>query len=382
MFKRLKNLDFIGLKKYTFILSVTLLLLGFLTWILRGGFNFSIDFEGGSQLQISLGTKQSVNEIKAILGDKIEVTELGDTGKEFWIQSTLGKEIDWAEIQNITRNKILKPLRENFANLSMREELVYEESGVSFIVDLGETVQVEELEKFLGQGIQVQAQGPNTFFIRSSLSQLWAKKKVIEPLREVFPNLEIENDTTYDPTVGQNIRNQAWVVSFLVLCLILLYIGLRFQFKFGVAAIVALVHDALMVFSFLLFFNRELDISIVVALLTILGYSLNDTIVVFDRIRENQALLSKTNYILVVNESIGQSLSRTVVTSLTTLFVVLCVFFLGGPALNNLAFALLVGVLVGTYSSIFVASPILVLWEDWVHKRESSPKRKKSLQKI
>ncbi|MGD8352985.1 MAG: protein translocase subunit SecF, partial [Pseudomonadota bacterium] len=142
---------------------------------------------------------------------------------------------------------------------------------------------------------------------------------------------------------------------------ILIYITLRFQFRFALGAIAALIHDITITVGIFSLFNKEFTLPVIAALLTIIGYSLNDTIVVYDRIRENIRRSPKDKLADVVNGSINQTLSRTILTSGTTLIVVACLFVLGGEVIHDFSFALMVGVLVGTYSSIYIASPILLV---------------------
>lgn len=165
------------------------------------------------------------------------------------------------------------------------------------------------------------------------------------------------------PKVGHDLREKAVLSIFYALIGIVIYISWRFEFRFAIAAIIALVHDILVTTAFFLLFDKEISLSIVAAFLTIIGYSLNDTIVVFDRIRENLRRVRKKSLENLINLSINQTLSRTILTSLTTLLVVLALFFLGGEVIHDFSFALLVGVIVGTYSSIFIASPVLLVWE-------------------
>jgi preprotein translocase SecF subunit len=146
------------------------------------------------------------------------------------------------------------------------------------------------------------------------------------------------------------------------LVLIVLYITVRFIFRYGIAAIIALVHDVLITLGVFSLLDKEISLSIIAAFLTIIGYSLNDTIVVFDRIRENMRLRRKESYRQVINRSINECLSRTVLTSLTTLFVAGTLYVIGGAVIHDFAFALCFGVVIGTYSSIFIASPVLVWW--------------------
>ena len=182
-------------------------------------------------------------------------------------------------------------------------------------------------------------------------------RKILEPQH---PKLEIRRIETIGPKVGDELKISAVKAILIALGLVLLYITIRFQWRQGVSAIVALVHDVLVVVGMFSIFDKEFSLTVVAALLTVVGYSLNDTIVVFDRIRENQGKYRKKSFEETINLSITQTLSRTLITSGTTLFVVLSLFLLGGEIIHDFAFALLVGVLIGTYSSIYVARPLAV----------------------
>ncbi len=182
-------------------------------------------------------------------------------------------------------------------------------------------------------------------------------RKILEPQH---PKLEIRRIETVGPKVGDELKISAVKAILIALGLVLLYITIRFQWRQGVSAIVALVHDVLVVVGMFSILDKEFSLTVVAALLTVVGYSLNDTIVVFDRIRENQGKYRKKSFEETINLSITETLSRTLITSGTTLFVVLSLFLLGGEIIHDFAFALLVGVLIGTYSSIYVASPLVV----------------------
>jgi len=182
-------------------------------------------------------------------------------------------------------------------------------------------------------------------------------RKILEPQH---PKLEIRRIETIGPKVGDELKISAVKAILIALGLVLLYITIRFQWRQGVSAIVALVHDVLVVVGMFSILDKEFSLTVVAALLTVVGYSLNDTIVVFDRIRENQGKYRKKSFEETINLSITETLSRTLITSGTTLFVVLSLFLLGGEIIHDFAFALLVGVLIGTYSSIYVASPLVV----------------------
>ena len=156
-----------------------------------------------------------------------------------------------------------------------------------------------------------------------------------------------------------------WVV-FLGMIGILIYVTIRFTFRFGVASVVALFHDVFITLGIITLTGREFTIPMIAALLTILGYSINDSIVISDRIRENLKLMRRDNFDTIVNRSLNSTLGRTIITSLTTIFVLLALFLFGGRVIHDFSFALLIGVVVGTYSSIFVVAPIVV---DWEHKK-------------
>lgn len=191
---------------------------------------------------------------------------------------------------------------------------------------------------------------------------------ITQALRDRFgsDNIVVQRVDIVGPRISRYLLRTSYVVGVVALVLILLYITFRFQFRFGVAAIVALLHDVLIVISFISFFGREMDTFILAALLTIIGYSLNDTIVVFDRARENlHTSRAYQDYTGTVNHSINQSLSRTLITSLTTLLVILALYIFGGYTMKDFAFALTVGIVAGTYSSAFVASAIVVEWHNW-----------------
>lgn len=174
----------------------------------------------------------------------------------------------------------------------------------------------------------------------------------------------VESSTEIGPSIGDKLRKDTLVASVLSMLGIIMYIAWRFDFKFGVGATLATMHDCLSMFAVFYLMNKEINLMFITAVLTIAGYSLTDTVVVFDRIRENLHKNLKSSMNTIFNDSINEVLSRTIVTSLTVFLAAASLFLFGGEVIHDFAFALLVGVLVGTYSSIFVASPIVVLLED------------------
>ena len=176
-------------------------------------------------------------------------------------------------------------------------------------------------------------------------------------------DVDIRRVEMVGPQVGKDLRSKGLKALFYAMLGLLVYISWRFEFRFAVGAIVALVHDVLITLGAFSLFGKEIDLPIIAAFLAIIGYSLNDTIIVYDRIRENLGKHNKESFSFIVNRSINDTLSRTLLTSGTTLLVVLALFVLGGGVIHNFAFAMLIGVLIGTYSSVFVASPLLIFWQ-------------------
>jgi len=188
-------------------------------------------------------------------------------------------------------------------------------------------------------------------------------KRIISILQERFSeeNVVVDSTTEIGPKVGARLRKDALFAILTAIIGILIYITVRFQFRFSVGATVATFHDVLAVLSIFYITGKEINLILVSALLMIAGYSLTDTVVVFDRIRENLRLKSRKSTIEIINQSINEVLSRTIITSLTTFFAAFALFVLGGEVIHDFAFAIMLGIIIGTYSSIFVASPIVLL---------------------
>ncbi len=293
-FFRNPNINFVGAMKPAFSFSAIILVISLVLMGIHGGPRLSIDFTGGSVLQVIVDPAPSVGELRSALTEKgyngIQVTEFG-SAEEFLI---------------------------TFPN-------------------------VEE--------------GTQT---------LDAAQVLLNDLRESLPNnnIELRREESVGPKIGDELRKGATSAVFGALALIVLYITFRFVFRYGIAAILALVHDVTLTLGIFSLLDLEISLSIIAAFLTIIGYSLNDTIVVFDRIRENMKLRRKESYRQVINRSINECLSRTVLTSVTTFAVSFCLYLFGGAVIHDFAFALTFGVIVGTYSSMFIASPILVWWTE------------------
>ena len=189
--------------------------------------------------------------------------------------------------------------------------------------------------------------------------------KVLEAFRQTFPDnpFVVDASTEIGPTIGQKLQKDALIAISMSMIGIILYIALRFEFRFGVAAALATFHDVFAVLAIFYFLDKEITLLLVTALLTLAGYSLTDTVVVFDRIRENLKLRHRDPLDVIINRAVNQVLSRTIVVSLTVILVLIPLTLFGGEVLHDFSLALLMGVIIGTYSSIFVASPLLILWK-------------------
>jgi preprotein translocase subunit SecF len=186
-------------------------------------------------------------------------------------------------------------------------------------------------------------------------------KQIIEILDNSSNKAELRGSEFIDPQVGEELTDQGGLAMIFALIMIMIYIIIRFQWKFSIGAVAALIHDVLITIGVFSFFQVSFDLAVLAAILAVIGYSLNDTIVIFDRIRENFRLLRKTETLTILNKSINQTISRTVITSGTTLLVLCALYFIGGKSLEGFSLALIIGVVIGTYSSIYVATTSIFL---------------------
>jgi len=294
------NFDFIGKRKIWFLISLVVILAGLIGFFIRGGLNLGIDFLGGSLMEVKFERDASAAEIRGIMGD-------------------IG--YDNVIIQRVETN-LVKAESDRFI-IRIKAE------------DTGETIGDEEKDKILS---------------------------VLDEKIGLEGNLLQDRDV--DPGFSSKLVWNAFEAVAIGIAGILIYVAIRFEFRSGIAAILALIHDVLITLGLYAILNREINTSTIAAILTIIGYSINDTIVVYDRIRENTPMAGKLGYTGVVNNSLNQTLSRSINTSLTTLIPIVLLLILGTTALKDFALALTVGVIAGTYSSMFVASPILVLWNN------------------
>ncbi|MFH1826154.1 MAG: protein translocase subunit SecF [bacterium] len=211
----------------------------------------------------------------------------------------------------------------------------------------------------------IQRSGANNMFIRSETIEKDTRVKIIDDLRDQYGDVELLEVDMVGPVIGQELRLQALWALLIASLGIIIYVSFRFEFKYAVAALIALYHDAIITTGIIALLWRNIETPFIAAILTIMGYSINDTIVIFDRIRENMKKYhgKKKKFSEIVNISVSETLARSINTVLTTIIIVLAVLFFGGETLKDFALILLIGFAVGAYSSIFVASPIVAIWE-------------------
>ena len=228
-----------------------------------------------------------------------------------------------------------------------------------------EEIEIVDLRlKLMQSGFQnteiVEFGSPKEVLIKMQTSD--SSNEISEKLNKILDeSFTIRRIESVGPKIGKELQSDAILAIALALSMILLYIGFRFDFYYAIGSVLALIHDVLITLGIFSLLSYEIDLSIIAAFLTIVGYSLNDTIVVFDRIRENIPKHVKKTLEEVINVSLNQTLSRTIITSFTTLIVVMVLFYFGGEVIHLFAFALIVGVFIGTYSSMFIASPVIVM---------------------
>lgn len=308
------SINFLGVRRGAFILSAVLILFGLGSTITKGGYNLGIDFAGGTLLELHFDPPASVGDIRQSLGD----VRVEDQSMDL-------------------RNSEIK----EFGTVNDILIRVEEEAEGTAIADAIKT----RLKSDFAGNIQDETE--------------WLRRQ-----------------EAVGPKIGEELKTNAVYAILVAMILIIVYVWWRFrQIEFGIAAVIALFHDVMITLGIFSVMNWEISLAIVAALLTIVGYSLNDTIVVYDRIREDIKLYRRDTFGSVINRAINECLNRTVLTSGTTMLVVLSLIFLGGEVIRDFAFALLIGVIVGTYSSAFVASPIVV---EWHNRREAKARQGRS----
>ncbi len=339
------HIDFIGKRKPAFLFSLMLIIITIFLLIMRGGPNLGVDFSGGILIHIKLSTDHSLADLREALRPinlhESTIQGFGEEGQfEYLIRANEGGDA----IDKLTDD--------------VKDAL----SG-----QFGESVEIRRVEMVgpkVGESLREKALFAIFFailFIAIYISGRFELKWLMSIIMAISLAVVVYIATLLNVSV-----------TWLIVVALLVTIGLCWvlQLKYAMGAVIALIHDVIITIGAFALTDREISLSIIAALLTIVGYSLNDTIIVFDRIRENMRRFRKRDLAEVINSSINETLSRTIITSGTTLIVVVCLFIFGGGVIHDFAFAMLVGIVVGTYSSIFVASPIILAWEGRANKRK------------
>jgi len=359
------NVDFLGKRKLFYAISGALLLFGIINVIFRG-LEFGVDFKGGSEIVLQFQKQVDISEIRNNvqnigLADAEVKTFGGETG--VLIRTEL-QEIP-REIYPVIIDKIEKTINDNFPGL---EKSVIDSSSSSVTYQFSNPDTTKKLLNILNNegfdAVGASVEPDNREIIVSVGIADWIEENLREKMAD--NPFEILKEDKVGPKVGSELKEDAVIAIFLSLVVILLYLAFRFKFIFALGAVVSLFHNVLItlgLFSILYNvipgLNLEIDLTIVAAFLTLIGYSINDTVVIFDRIRENLKIHKTVPLFDLINKSVSQTMSRTVLTGGTTLLTLLVLTIFGGEVLRAFAFTLFFGIIIGTYSSIFVAGALV-----------------------
>ncbi len=334
------NIDFVGRRKMAYILSTIMILASIASLVVHGGPKYGIDFAGGAEVLVQLDQPVTIDQVKSTLSNMglegSSVQNYGDGSGDNYRILVAAK---YAQSPDLAAN-IKAKLTDETGAAVLEDAFAFEMVGPQVGRDLREKALMAMFFALL--------------FITVYISGRFELKWMISAVMAITLALVV-----YALNLAQ-LPIPALMAGALIVTLILFWF---LNLKYAMGAIVALVHDVTITVGLFSIFDKEFTLPIIAALLTIIGYSLNDTIIVFDRIRENLRKHRKNPLVAIINRSVNETLGRTILTSLTTLMVVIILFVLGGGIIHDFAFALIVGVLVGTYSSIFVASPILLAWQ-------------------
>lgn len=370
------NFDFLGKQRYFVGLSVLLMIAGFVSLAVKGGPRYGIDFKGGTVATIRFAAAPDEDKIRKALESKIagEVLVQPVVGQsEVMVSTELKSEAELEKAAQTVRETLYTSFHpgqnaDNDFNAMGTEKLAGKLAGVV-------TMPSEDVRKVASALREFRDAPPRSGLIRNFDEVKGVEgvtPAVLSALKSSF-NLApfaVRSFELVGPKIGEELRWQAIYVTLAALGGMLVYIGFRFEWIYGLAAVIAVFHDTLITIGLFSIFNKEITMTVIAALLTLVGYSMNDTIVVFDRIRENLKVNRKMGFAELVNASINQTLSRTILTSGLTFLTVLALWLFGGEVLNGFSFALVVGILIGTYSSVFVASPILIWGQNWMESRK------------
>jgi len=374
------SFDFLKYKWPFIAASLALTAAGLISLYVHGGPLYGIDFRGGAEMKVRFKDTPPVQQIRDALAPKIKgeisVVSITSAGGN---QLLIGTEIADEKQLNANRDTIESTLRGMFSTGDTKPDL--NNTASDQVADLlrgglskaGASVSEQELQSLVKA---VKDYSTAKGGIISSFDELsgvsGVTPQVIAAMKDTFslgPFAVISTDVV-GPKIGAELERKAIYATLLALAGMLVFIGFRFEWIYGVAAVIAVFHDTIITIGLFSLVNKEISLTVVAALLTLVGYSMNDTIVIFDRIRENLKTMRRDSLTSFINLSVNQTLSRTVMTSGLTFLTALALWLLGGEVLNGFSFALVVGILIGTYSSVFIASPILIFWQDLMGQKK------------
>lgn len=378
------NYDFLGKKWPAIILSLAVIAAGLISIVAKGGIKYGIDFTGGALMYVKFSGPPPVAQIRSVLEQKIpgsvDVQLLTDGHNEVIISTELKDERALEQ----ARQAMVETLNGTFGNAQSGKIDFNNATQDMLLSRLREPLQragVQLSEPQLAQLVRdvlaFRNNPPRSGLIGNfdELSTVpGVNATIINTLKQeaYLAPFAVRQVEVVGPKVANDLRRQGVTATLLALAGMLVYIGFRFEWIYGFAAVLAVFHDTIVTVGFFSLFNKEIDLTVVAALLTLVGYSMNDTIVIFDRVRENLKLLRREPLESLMNKSVNQTLGRSVLTSGLTFLTVLALFLFGGPKLNGFSFALVVGIIAGSYSTIFIASPIVLFWNDFVESRKRS----------
>lgn len=373
IFKDEPNIKFMNKRYYAFGISLLFIAVGVFLFFTKG-FNQGIDFTGGTNIEVSFRNDISEDDIRDALGDvglgKSVIQRVSGENKFFIKTIIVGEEEteddDNAEpgVSRLVERALMNEQDRNNAANKVDLNNVSKQRIIDMLIAKG--IPRDTAEESANKLADMQVSSDNGLINSyEDIEKLGLKNTVMTVLREdgflgPFTFLSVE---MVGPQVGHDLRQKATLATVWAMIGMLIYIAFRFRFIFGIAAVITLLHDVLVSLTFILLFQVEVSLYVVAGILTIVGYSLNDTIVIFDRVRDNLKLMKRSEAEPILDRSINQTLSRTIVTSGTTLATVLALFFFGGEVIYTFSFTLLVGVVTGTYSSIFQSCAWLKIWE-------------------
>ncbi|MCI0723314.1 MAG: protein translocase subunit SecF [Acidobacteria bacterium] len=388
------NVDWIGKKNLFIGISVALLIATVISLLLKGGPRYGVDFSGGTLVYVKFKENPQLDAVRAALKQR----GLGEsTIQRFGAESdheviisldqtftASGTELDQGQ------SKIAETLNLSFRPADATGKIDLNNLGVARLEaalgglpDISRTLQKQGQSRIASTAALAKAlvdyRNSHGGLIRSfdELKTAGVSDEVLTLLREQFylGEFAVIKTEIVGPKVGKALQRQAISATLYALGGMLVYIGWRFKGAvYGTAAVLAVFHDVIITVGFFSLFDKEISLTVIAALLTLVGYSTNDTIVVFDRIRENLKILRREPLTAIVNKSINQTLSRTILTSGLTFVTVVSLYLFGGEVINGFAFAMVFGIIIGSYSSIAIASPLIVMWYDYQGKKKSLAK--------